>query len=111
MANTFKSYTKANIGTLVEDVYTVPGSTTSVVIGLVMSNVSSTDPVHGDVKVNKANVSQDDVYMVKNIEIYVGGAYEFNAGNKIILEAGDKLQINSDTNSSIDVLVSVLEQT
>jgi hypothetical protein len=110
MANTFKSYTKANIGTLVEDVYTVPGSTTSVVIGFVLSNVSATDPVTADVLVNKA-AAVDDVYLVKGIELYTGSAYEVMAGNKIILETGDKIQVNSNTNSSVDVLLSVLEQT
>lgn len=109
MANTFKSYTKANIGTLVEDVYTVPGSTTSVVIGFVLANVSATDPVSADVIVNKASV--DDVYLVKGIELYTGSAYEVMSGNKIILESGDKIQVNSNTNSSVDVLLSVLEQT
>lgn len=110
MANTFKSYTKANIGTLVTDVYTVPGSTTSVVIGFVLANVSATDPVTADVLVNKA-AAVDDVYLVKGIELYTGSAYEVMSGNKIILETGDKIQVNSDTNSSVDVLLSVLEQT
>jgi len=111
MANTFKSYSKANVGLTISDVYTVPAATTSVVIGFVLANVSATDPVLGDVKVNKANVDLDDVFLVKSIELYAGSAYEFNGGNKIILEAGDKIQINSNTNSSIDILVSVLEQT
>jgi len=111
MANTFKSYSKANVGLVVTDVYTVPAATTSVVIGFVLANVSATNPVLGDVKVNKANVAVDDVYLVKSIELYTGSAYEFNGGNKIILEAGDKIQVNSNAASSIDVLVSVLEQT
>lgn len=111
MANTFKSYSKANVGAILTDVYTVPAATTSVVIGFVLSNVSVTSPVLGDVKVNKSNVSLDDVYLVKGIELYTGSAYEFNGGNKIILETGDKIQVSSNTSSSIDILVSVLEQT
>lgn len=111
MANIFKSYSKSNIGITTEDVYTVPVGTTSVVIGCVLSNTTSTDPVHGSLLVNKSNISLDDVYLVKDIPLYVGSAYEFNTGNKIILEAGDVLQVSSDTASSIDALVSVLEQT
>lgn len=108
MANTFKSYTKASVGISTTDVYTVPGATTSIIIGFVLANrVGGT--VYADVLINK--VSLDDVYMIKNAALYDGSAFEFNAGNKIILEAGDKVQVVSDTSSSVDIMVSVLEQT
>jgi hypothetical protein len=110
MANTFKSYTKASIGTSSVDVYTVPAATTSVVIGFCLTNRTAST-ITADVFVNKANVSADDVYIVKGIEVPVGTLYDFNAGNKIILETGDKIQILSNTESSVDVIVSVLEQT
>lgn len=109
MANTFKSYTKANIGISQQDVYTVPGATTSVVIGFCLANTTA-NTVTADVFINKAT-AVDDVYLVKGIEIPTGTLYDFNAGNKIILETGDKIQITSSTASSVDVIVSVLEQT
>jgi hypothetical protein len=109
MANTFKSYTKASIGISQVDAYTVPSSTTSVVIGFCLSNRSAST-ILVDVFVNKFSVS-DDVYIVKGIEIPVGTLYDFNAGNKIILESGDKIQIQSNTASSVDAIISVLEQT
>ena len=109
MANIFKSYSKSTVGTAVSDVYTVPNGTVSVVIGCVLTNTSATDPVYGNVIVDKSN-SLDTVYLVKDIPLFIGGAYEFNSGNKIILETGDKLQVSSNTALSIDVLVSVLEQ-
>lgn len=108
MANLFKSYTKANIGTGVSDVYTVPGATTSVIIGLCLSNTTA-NPITSDVIVDKS--TGDTVYLAKSLELPDGTLYEFNAGNKIILETGDKLQISSSSSSSIDVMVSVLEQT
>ena len=109
MANTFKSYTKASIGTSTQDVYTVPGATTTVVIGFCLSNRTSSS-VTADVYINKA-AAVDDVYIVKGILIPDGSLYDFNAGNKIILETGDKIQVTSNTASSVDVIVSVLEQT
>lgn len=109
MANLFKSYTKANVGTAASDVYTAPGSTTSVIIGLCLANTTGY-PVNADVLVDKAGDS-DTVYLAKSLELPDGTLYEFNAGNKIILETGDKLQVSSSTSSSIDVMVSVLEQT
>ena len=108
MANLFKSYTKANVGTSADDVYTVPAATTSVIIGLCLSNTTGS-PVTAGVSVDKS--VGDTVYLAKNLELPDGTLYEFNAGNKIILETGDKLQVSSSTSSSIDVMVSVLEQT
>jgi len=107
MANVFKSYTDANIGTTTADVYTVPASTVAVIIGCNLSNKTG-DQVNASLIINK--LVGDDVYLIRNIPIPNGSAFEFNAGNKIILEAGDKIQVVSDTASSVDAIVSVLEQ-
>lgn len=107
MANVFKSYTDANIGTTTADVYTVPASTVAVIIGCNLSNKTG-DQVNASLIINKS--VGDDVYLIRNIPIPNGSAFEFNAGNKIILEAGDKIQVVSDTASSVDAIVSVLEQ-
>jgi hypothetical protein len=109
MANLFKSYTKANVGTATSDVYTAPAATTSVIIGMCLANTTAS-PVTANVLVDKTGAS-DTVYLAKSLELPDGTLYEFNAGNKIILETGDKLQVSSSTSSSIDVMVSVLEQT
>ena len=107
MANTFKSYTDASIGTSTADVYTVPASTTAVVIGCVLANTTG-NQVNANLIINKS--TGDDVYLVKSIPLPNGSSFEFNAGSKIILEAGDKIQVSSDTASSVDAIVSVLEQ-
>ena len=107
MANTFKSYTDADIGTSTADVYTVPSSTVAVIIGCNLSNKTG-DQVNASLIINKS--VGDNVYLIRNIPIPNGSAFEFNAGNKIILETGDKIQVVSDTASSIDAIISVLEQ-
>ena len=109
MANTFKSYTKSNIGATTTDVYTVPASTVAVIIGCTLANTTG-DQVNADLIINKADVAADDVYLVKSIPLPNGSSFEFNAGNKIILETGDKIQVTSDTATSVDAIVSVLEQ-
>jgi len=109
MANTFNSYTKANIGATTTDVYTVPASTVAVIIGCTLANTTG-DQVNADLIINKADVAADDVYLVKSIPLPNGSSFEFNAGNKIILETGDKIQVTSDTATSVDAIVSVLEQ-
>ena len=109
MANTFKSYTEDGIGTSEATAYTVPPETVAVVIGCNIANVTG-DQITVDVKLDKAG-GQDDAWIIKNIPIPNGSAYEFNAGNKIVMQTGDALKITSNVASSADVIVSVLEQT
>ena len=110
MANTFKSYTKANISTTLTDAYTVPGATTTVCIGINVSNTTGNQIVV-DIKFNKSDASADDIYLIRNMPIPNGSSYEFIAGSKLVMETGDKIQILSDTATSVDSLISVLEQT
>ncbi len=110
MANSFKNYTKKEIGTTLTDVYTVATSpaTTSVVIGITLANRSG-NQINCDLVLNVA--SGDDVYLIRNIPIPNGSSFEWMAGNKLVMEQGDKLQLKSDAASSLDVAISVLEQT
>ena len=110
MANTFKSYTKANISTTLTDAYTVPGSTTTVCIGINVSNTSG-NQILVDIKFDKAAGGADDIYLIRNMPIPSGASYEFIAGSKLVMETGDKIQVLSDTANSVDSLISVLEQT
>ena len=109
MANTFKSYTKADIGTTITDAYTVPAATTTVCIGINVANTSG-DQIFVDIKIDKS-AAVDDIYLIRNMPLPNGASYEFIAGSKLVLETGDKIQILSTSATSVDCLVSVLEQT
>ena len=109
MANTFKSVTSGSIGTTLTGVYTCPGSTTSIVLGASMANTHSS-PIGGSIKINKAT-GNDDVFVVKQAPVPVGSSVEVMGGNKIVLNAGDALEAQSDTASSLDIIVSSLEIT
>lgn len=111
MANAFKSYTKASVSTSTVDVYTVAGGTTSTIIGIVLTNRLGTGTVYADVLLNKANVSDDDVYLIRNVALYDGASFTLSDTGKIILETGDKIQAISNTLNSVDITISVLEQT
>tara|TARA_Y100000004_G_C8821074_1_gene371942 strand:- start:264 stop:590 length:327 start_codon:yes stop_codon:yes gene_type:complete len=108
MANTFKSYTDTGIGTSEATVYTVAANTVAVVIGCNIANLTG-DQISASVRLDKS--TGDDIYIIKNIPIPNGSAFEFNTGNKIVMETGDAIKIVSDTASSLDVVISVLEQT
>jgi biopolymer transport protein ExbD len=102
MANTFKNYTSASVGTSPVTTYTVPSSTTSVTIGLTVSNTTTSQI--------KIDVQAAGVYIVKGAPIPSGSALSVLDG-KVILEAADTVVVTSDTATSADVILSVLEQT
>lgn len=110
MANTFKNAAAAATGTSEVSVYTVPSSTTTTVIGLTCANVTSTSPVKVSIRVYDDSETAH-FYVVKNAEIFEGGALVAVGGDqKLVLETGDVIKIISDTASSIDTIVSVMEQ-
>lgn len=102
MANIFKNYTSASVGTSATTVYTVPSATTSVTIGL---NIANTTGAQITIDVQAAGA-----YVVKGAPIPSGSALSVLDG-KIILEATDTVVVTSNTASSADVILSVLEQT
>ena len=106
MANTFKSFTSGSIGTTLTDVYTCPASTTTIILGASIANIHS-NPIGGSIKLAKNG--GDDVFIVKQAPVPVGSTVEVMSGNKVVLEASDKLQFQSDASSSLDSILSILE--
>ena len=108
MANTFKLKTKASVGITTENIYVVPTSTTTVVIGITIANVTGAGCLVG---VGITRPSADDVSVLKNVPIPQGTSLEFMAGNKVVLEAADTLTVSSDTNGGVDVALTIMEIT
>jgi molybdopterin biosynthesis enzyme len=102
MANTFKNYVSANVGTSAVTTYTVPSVTTSVMIGCNLANTTTSQI--------KLTVQVAGVYLIRNVPLPSGAAISVLDG-KIILETTDTVIVTSDTATSCDVVVSVLEQT
>ena len=101
MANTFKNYVSASVGTSAVTVYTVPNSTTSVVIGLNVAN-------RGAAQIT-VDVQLGSTYIIKSVPIPVASSLSVLDG-KIIMETTETLVVTSSAASSADVILSVLEQ-
>ena len=101
MANTFKNYHTASIGTSASTVYTVPGSTTAVIIGLNLANRTGSQIL--------VDVHLSSTFVVKDAPIPGGSALSVLDG-KMIAEAAETIVVTSNTASSVDAIVSVLEQ-
>ena len=116
MANTFKVKTNANMpasaGTPLT-LYTCPGSTTTIVLGLLLCN-NDTSQRTVDVKIESDTSDTETnatVFLTKDTPIPATSALELLAGNKIVLQATDVVKIDSDVAGKIDATLSIMEIT
>ena len=109
MANTFKNkvYNGANTSASANmAIYTVPASTTTVVIGLTLANTASSQ-ITASIKLSAGQT----VYLAKDIPIPSGSSFEYMGGNKIVMQTGHTLSVVSNTANSLDTVASIMEIT
>ena len=119
MANTFKVVSHdvmpASAGTP-EDLYTTPGSTTTIVLGLVLCNVH-TAQVTADVKLVSDTsgggraATNTTTFLANDIPIAVGQSTSVLMGAKIVLEPSDIIQIDCSVADKVSVTMSIMEIT
>ena len=115
MANTFKLVTKAGV-TSEDIIYTVAGSTTTVVLGIMLGNtttsqVTVTLTLSSDTA-NRAganNEANQDVELVTNAPIPAGSSLELLSGNKVNMESTDVLKLTAS--GATDIALSIMEIT
>ena len=100
MASTFKNYTVEGT-TGGATLYTVPASTTGVIIGLNLANKSSSAVT--------ASVQLGSSYLIKDATIPAGSALSVLDG-KIIAETTEVITVTASDDSAVDAILSVLEQ-
>lgn len=108
MANTFLRKISRNIGTSLTAVgsYTVGANVGAVIVGLNISNTSAAQII-ANVVINNGT---DDYYLTHRIPVAAGGAVSIAGGDqKIILQTGDTIKVNSSATSSLDVLMNIME--
>lgn len=116
MANTFKIKTNdampSSAGTPLT-LYTVPSSTSTVVLGLLLCNVHSSD-VTVSVKIESDTSDTEtnsNVFVVKAAPVPVGGTLEVLTGNKVVLQTTDVLKVDCSVSGKIDAALSIMEIT
>ena len=116
MANTFKVKTHANMSNSAgtpETLYTCPGSTTTIVLGLLLCN-NDTSQRTVDVKIESDTndtETNETVFITKDTPVPATSSLEIMSGNKIVLQATDVLKIDSDVAGKIDATLSIMEIT
>ena len=102
-----------------EPLYTVPSSTTAIVVGFHVCNILTntikiTVTISSDTGSNSSAFgggTNKDAFLVKNVPIPEGSTIELLSGNKIFLEDTDIIKIQSDTAASFNCVFSFVEQT
>ena len=108
MANAFKNKTHRQIGTTLTKVeaYDCPGSTETTIIGVTIANTSSS-AIEVDATLNDGT---NDFYIVKAAPVPVGARLVVIGGDqKVVLMPGDSVKVRSDTATSADAIMSILE--
>ena len=121
MANTFKVVTfaaePASAGTAYK-MYTCASSTTTVVLGLILTNIHST-AVTAEVELvsDTANrggandVANGTSFLIKDVTIPAGSSLEILSGGKVVLEATDELKIDCSVADKLSGTLSIMEIT
>tara|TARA_R100000781_G_scaffold52333_1_gene34361 strand:- start:81 stop:446 length:366 start_codon:yes stop_codon:yes gene_type:complete len=121
MANTFKVVTfaaePASAGTAYK-MYTCASSTTTVVLGLILTNIHST-AVTAEVELvsDTANrggandVTNGTSFLIKDVTIPAGSSLEILSGGKVVLEATDELKIDCSVADKLSGTLSIMEIT
>ena len=115
MANTFKVVTKAGV-TSEDVIYTVASSTTTVVLGIMLGNTTTsqvTATVTLDTNTGSRAGANDEanqaVELVTNAPIPSGSSLELLAGNKVVMETTDVLKLTAS--GATDIALSIMEIT
>jgi hypothetical protein len=108
MANDFKNASLVNVGTTFTDLYTAPALKKSFLVQLIVANVNASTGVQVDVQVVDAS-SSTNIHLVKNAPVPLGDSLQVISGDKICLEAGDKIRIKCSVLSGVDVFASLIE--
>lgn len=107
-SNVFKNKVSANVGTSEVSTYTSPAGKTATIIGMCIAN-TTTSSIFVSVRMYDTSTSTH-VYLIKDAPVPVGGSLVVIGGDqKVVLENGDIIKVISDTASSADVILSVME--
>ena len=115
MANTFKVITKAGV-TSSDVIYTVAGSTTTIIVGLMLGNTTSGSSnatvTLGTDTANRAganNEANENVELLTTTAIPANTTLELLSGNKVVMETTDTLSVTGS--AALDVVLSIMEIT
>jgi len=104
MAQDFERNTANGVGTSAVTLRTA--NSDDAIVGIMVANVTSSQ-ITVEVYIND---SSNDIHLIKDAPIPAGSSLQvLDGGAKIVMQSGDALKIKSNTASSADVWVSVVD--
>ena len=119
MANTFKVVTFAaepNAAGTPYTIYTTPSSTATVILGLVLANIHTSQvtaevEIVSDTSGGGRAATNGTSFVIKDAPIPVGSSLELLAGNKVILETTDAIRVDCSVADKLSGTLSIMEIT
>ena len=119
MANTFKVVTFAaepNAAGTPYTIYTTPSSTTTVILGLVLANIHTSQvtaevEIVSDTSGGGRAATNGTSFVIKDAPIPVGSSLELLAGNKVILETTAAIRVDCSVADKLSGTLSIMEIT
>lgn len=114
MANTFKARHLTSVSNSSAETIISSSDTNNkqvIVVGLQLSNTGSSE-IKGTVTLNNsADTDTGDLVLINQVAIPANSLVSVFVGDKVVLETGDSLKIQSDTASALNAVASYLEIT
>ena len=112
MPNTLKNILTTQLSTDSATLYTCPGSTKTIIIGMSAANVLPNKNVNFSAAIMDSATDSDPTHIIRNATIAPGGTEVIVGGDhKIILEPTHRLKAVASDSDSLDIVVSFVEQT
>ena len=97
------------------DLYVVPSNCDTVIIGLLLTNISAANIVV-DALIEVQSGQGEDVFLLKNANVPYGSALEVISGKVVVANTGsgtgDTIQVRCHTGTAhLDATISILENT
>ena len=107
MAQNFRRYTSNDVGTSAAAIPSVAAfDSYDTIVGISVANVTASAVV-ASVYINDG---ANDIYLIKDAPIPSGSALQvLDGGAKFVVQSGDRIYVQSDTASSLDVWVSTVD--
>lgn len=107
MANTFQRVDAA-LGTSFATAYTVPSATTAIIIGMRLTNIDGSASVNVEAKIGASGSTRH--FIGPNTPVPAGSSLGcIEGGEKVVLEAGEIVELKASAAGDCEAQISILE--
>ena len=106
MANVYKNAEAIAVGTSFTNVYTVPGGMDSIIIEMLACNLQNSGI---DINVRRVRADLVTINLLQNVPLPPGSTINVVDSAKIVLTAGESIEVSCSVAAGMDVHASLVE--